>query len=230
MLKHPIPVKEFVGSLPLFKGLDCGAIARLTAHISALDIPKGAVFVRRGEPCLGMHIVVYGHVKLSLQAPKGDEKVVRAARGAVRGFGEAPMFSRRALSLYCRMPERQQSPAFCRSRVVLAELGCDPTFARRIISSLSQRLGRLINDLEGCTLRSGTQRVISYLLSQLAESTKSENAITFPAQKSVIASHLNLTHEHFSRILHDLVAGGMIEVRGPVVRILDAAQLRSRAA
>ena len=228
MLKHPIPAREFVGSLPLFKGLDCAAINRLTAHIAALDIPKGAVFVRRGEPCLGVHIVVYGHVKLSLQAPKGDEKVVELL-GRGQSFGEAPMF--------LDEPYRFTAECLIDSKilhlpkaVVLAELECDPKFARRIISSLSLRLGRLINDLEGCTLRSGTQRVISYLLSQLAESAKNENAITLPAQKSIIASHLNLTHEHFSRILHDLVAGGMIEVRGPVVRILDAAQLRSRAA
>lgn len=228
MLKHPIPVRDFVGSLPLFEGLDSGAVTRLTSQISALDVPKGSVFVRRGDACLGLHVVVYGHIKLSLQAPKGDEKVVELLERG-QSFGEAPMF--------LNEPYRFTAECLVDSKLlhlpkqaVLAELECDPAFARRIIASLSQRLGRLINDLEGCTLRSGTQRVISYLLSQLDEGAANGSPIRFPARKSVIASHLNLTHEHFSRILHELVAGGLIEVRGPVVRILDAVQLRQRAA
>jgi CRP-like cAMP-binding protein len=228
MLKHPIPVRDFVSSLPLFEGLDGVALKRLTTQISALDVPKGGVFVRRGDACLGLHVVVYGHVKLSLQAPKGDEKVVELLQRG-QSFGEAPMFLNEPyrFTAECLMDTKL---LHLPKHAVLAELECDPAFARRIISSLSQRLGRLINDLEGCTLHSGTQRVIAYLLHQLAEPGANGSAIRFPARKSVIASHLNLTHEHFSRILHELITAGMIEVRGPIVRILDAVQLRQRAA
>ena len=114
---------------------------------------------------------------------------------------------------------------------VLAEIERDPRFACRIIASLSRRLSHFMNDVEGYTLRSGTQRVIAYLLKQLPEESQADqSAITFPAQKGIIASHLNLTQEHFSRILHELAAAGLVEVRGRVVRILDARELRSRAA
>ena len=42
-----------------------------------------------------------------------------------------------------------------------------------------------------------------------------------------MASRLNLTPEHFSRILHDLSGHGLIEVHGRGITILDAARLRS---
>jgi CRP-like cAMP-binding protein len=96
-----------------------------------------------------------------------------------------------------------------------------------MIEGLCLRLSDLLGDVEGYTLRSGTQRVSAYLLDHLPE--RSAAAVTFPAQKGIIASQLNLTQEHFSRILHELIIAGIIEVRGRVVRILNAGELRSRS-
>jgi CRP-like cAMP-binding protein len=46
------------------------------------------------------------------------------------------------------------------------------------------------------------------------------------AGKSVIASRLNMTPEHFSRILHELGHAGVIEIEGRTVRIPDLEKLR----
>ena len=54
--------------------------------------------------------------------------------------------------------------------------------------------------------------------------------VTLPARKGVIASHLNLTHEHFSRILHELIEARLIAVDGPQVTIPDIARLRGYGA
>ena len=48
--------------------------------------------------------------------------------------------------------------------------------------------------------------------------------------KNVIASRLNMTPEHFSRILHELADNGLIEIDNRIVRILDLARLRGDAA
>jgi CRP-like cAMP-binding protein len=228
MPKHAIPIREFLGSLPLFETLEPAALARLAAGITAVDAPKGTVIVRRGDPCLGFHVVVFGRVKLCLQTQRGDEKVVDLlTRG--QSFGESAMFLNR--------PYRVTSEALVDSKLlhlprqtVMSEIARDPAFAQHIIDGLSRRLNHLIGDVEAYSLRSGTQRVIAYLLKQLPEANGETLDITFPAQKGVIASQLNLTQEHFSRILHELIASGFIEVHGRVVRILDAGELRTRAA
>jgi CRP-like cAMP-binding protein len=229
MAKNKIPLQDFLASLPLFEPLGPEVLARIAAGMTPVDVAKGGVIVRRGDPCLGMHIVVFGQVKLSLYKTRGDEKVVDPH---VRGqtFGESAMF--------VGLPYRVTAEALVDSKLlhlsketVLAEVQREPRFAQSVIERLSRRLNSLIEDVEGYTLRSGTQRVVNYLLRQLPhDDALDETAITFPVRKGVIASKLNLTQEHFSRILHELIAAGTIEVQGRVVRVLDGAALRNRAA
>ena len=96
--------------------------------------------------------------------------------------------------------------------VVYAETERDPGFARRIIAGLSRRLHHLIGYL---------------LRDESAIYTVNSLGVTLPDRKGVIASHLSLTHEHFSRILHELIEAGRIEVGGPRATIPDIARLRS---
>jgi CRP-like cAMP-binding protein len=113
---------------------------------------------------------------------------------------------------------------------VFEELARDPGFARRMLSGLARRLHGLVRDVEAYTLRSGQERVIGYLLADAAGLTGNGKPVEvhLTPGKSVIASRLNMTPEHFSRILHDLAAHGLIEMDGRAVRIPDLARLRGR--
>jgi len=104
----------------------------------------------------------------------------------------------------------------------------DPDFARKMLAGLSRRLHGLIMDVESYSLQSGTQRVIGYLLRQDEDHAGASTpyTVTLPTSKAVVASRLNLTPEHFSRILHDLTEAGLIAVDGREVRIADIAKLR----
>ena len=113
--------------------------------------------------------------------------------------------------------------------VVVHGIENDPGFARRMLAGLSRRVHGLMADVESYSMQSGSQRVIGYLLRQDADGNEGESAYTvlLPTSKSIVASRLNLTPEHFSRILHELVDGGLVTVEGREVRILDAQKLRS---
>jgi CRP-like cAMP-binding protein len=78
-------------------------------------------------------------------------------------------------------------------------------------------------------MRSATQRVIGYLLRPDHDHDESggQMLVTLPASKSVIASRLNITPEHFSRVLHELTEARLIEVAGRSVSILDMEKLSS---
>jgi CRP-like cAMP-binding protein len=111
---------------------------------------------------------------------------------------------------------------------VFAELDRDPRFARRMIAGLSRRLQQLVGDLEAMSLHSGLQRVIGYLLRDGSEDhTANTMTVTLPATKGIIASRLDLTQEHFSRMLHELIEAGLIEVSKREIRILDVEKLRA---
>lgn len=219
-----VRTEDLLANLPLFRELgpaDLAAIARATREVRA---PRGAVVAGKGEPCTGLHVIVYGQVKLALTAPQGEEKVLEIL-GPGMGFGEAVMFLGRpypvtvqALADTLLLLVPRDTVFDCMAR--------DPAFAQRMLAGLSQRLHQLVRDLESLTLRSGAQRVIGYFLHEAGETGASAAEITLPAAKNLIASRLNLTQEHFSRILRDLAADGLIEVDRRVIRIPDLQRLK----
>ncbi len=109
---------------------------------------------------------------------------------------------------------------------IIEELNSDPKLGRKMIAGLSMRLHHLITDVESYSLHSGRQRIIGYLLREQFGDAEKVITVTLPTNKGVIASRLNLTQEHFSRILHELSEKGLIVVEGRRIHIPDVEKLR----
>jgi CRP-like cAMP-binding protein len=227
--KPCIALEELLGRVPLFAGLGRDELARLADGAAQLEAPRGSFVFRRGDPWTGLHVVVCGLVKVSLHSRNGAEKVVELV-GAGHSLGSSGLFLER--------PHRASAEALAPTILVhipkarvFAELERHAGFfARRVIADLSRRLDHFLSDLESVTLRSGTERVVGYLLTNVQVCPRDGAAVTLPAAKGVIASRLSLTQEHFSRILHELAAAGLIGIDGRDIRIPDLERLRARAA
>ena len=217
-----IKVQAFLGNLPLFSEMSAEELDRIARFTHTLHAEKGQTICETGDPCNGFHVVVYGQVKLGFTSPQGVEKVVEIVRPG-QSFGEALMFLDRPYIVFAQALADSML-LHVSKHAVFEEIGRDPAFARRMLSGLSRRLHGLVCDVEAYTLRSGQERVIGYLLADLPEHEPWE--VNLSAGKSVIASRLNMTPEHFSRILHDLAASGLIKVAGRVVKVLDLERLR----
>jgi CRP-like cAMP-binding protein len=214
--------------LPLFDRLDEASLERIAAGVSEVSARSGTLIYRRGDPCRGLYIVIAGQVKLALQAAQGSEKVVELV-GPGGSFGETAILLDRPY-VFTAATLADTRLAHLSKATVLAELERTPRFTRAMVASLSHRMRHLIGALEDCMLRSGAERVMGYLLNRVPPDTVNANAIvTLPTKKGIIASQLNLTHEHFSRILHELFTEGLIEVEGRNVRIASVSRLRDRA-
>lgn len=224
-----IKTRTFLANLPMFQGLSAAEIDRIAAGTAEVRVAKGQTIFQRGDPCVGFHAVIYGQVKLAFVSSQGSEKVIDIL-GPGQSFGEALMFSDRAYVVYGQALA-DTLLLHITKEVIDAEIAADPRLARVMLASLSRRLIGLIQDVEAYSLRSGMQRVIGYLLRDVDEHSRTApNApvrITLDANKGVIASRLNLTPEHFSRILGELTHEGAIEVRGAEIDILDPGRLRS---
>jgi CRP-like cAMP-binding protein len=227
LLSPPTKVKSFLANVPLFKELASDELDRIASNTHEVRAARAEVLFRRGDPAMGFHIIVFGQVKLAFTSPRGDEKVVDLI-GPGQSFGEAVMFMERPHVVTAQTLSDSLLLYIARD-IVFQELERDPRFVRRIIAGLSGRLHSLMSDLESDSLHSGTQRVIGYLLRDSDESPVPLRAleVTLPTTKGVIASRLSLTQEHFSRILHDLTARGLIEVQGRSIYIPDVARLRA---
>lgn len=209
-----------LGNLPLFSEMNAEELERIAAFTLPAHAAKGEAVFHAGDPCTGFHIVVYGQVKLGFHSPQGGEKVIEII-GPGQSFGEALMFLEKPYIVFASALQDTMLLHVAKHSVFL-ELERDPTFSRKMLSGLSRRLHGLVKDVEAYSLRSSAERVIGYLLRD--EQAPAE--VELSAGKSVVASRLNMTPEHFSRVLHDLAAAGLIEVDGRLVRILDIGGLR----
>lgn len=221
-----VPVETLLANVPLFRDLAPIEITRIAAGTHTVRAEKGTVLFQRGDPCVGFHIVVFGQVKLAFTSPQGSEKVVELI-GAGGTFGEALMFTSKPYIVYAQTLA-DSLLLHVSAETVFRELDRDPQLARRMLAGMSRRLHGLMADVEAYSLRSATQRVIGYLL-RLAEveaPEANEATVSFPAQKGLIASRLNVTPEHFSRILHDLAAAGLINVNKRDIHLADVERLR----
>jgi CRP/FNR family transcriptional regulator, dissimilatory nitrate respiration regulator len=222
-----IRTQAFLANLPLFKEFAAADIDRIATGTTELHIPRGEILFNKGDPCGGFHLVIYGQVKLSFVTPQGSEKVVEII-GPGHSFGEALMFMEKP---YIVMAQTLADSLLLHvsKDAVFDGLEHDPNFAKKMLAGLSRRLHGLIVDVESYSLQSGTQRVIGYLLRQDQDlaNASAPYAVTLPTSKAIVASRLNLTPEHFSRILHDLAEAGLIAVEGREVKIADVARLRN---
>lgn len=223
---------DMLGQVPLFDSLACEDIARLAHDVREIDVARGEVLFHRGDVCHGFHLILSGQIKLAFTSSEGNEKVVEILH-AGQTFGEAVMLM--------EMPYVVMAQALTDSRLMLIgkhalfeQLANNPVFCRRVLAGLARRLHGLMHDVESYSLRSGRERVIGYLL----RVDESDGMITpsggvslrLPASKSTIASRLNLTPEHFSRILHELCDAGLIDVQGRTIHVSDIARLRGSLA
>jgi CRP-like cAMP-binding protein len=141
--------------------------------------------------------------------------------GPGQSFGEAVMFLEKPYLVFAQALSDTMLLHVAR-HCVFEEIERNPTFARRMLSGLARRLHMLVKDVEAYSLRSSAERFIGYLLREGEAPTEVE----LSAGKSVVASRLNMTPEHFSRVLAELSGAGLIEVKGKTVRILDLEGLR----
>ena len=228
MARREIAPEAFLASVPLFKALDAATLARLAAATTRRTLKRGEVLFRKGDAATGMYVVVYGEIKLMSVTPVRGSRLTGIV-GPGQSFGEPVMFLDR--------PALVDAQAACDAlllhlpkQAVFDEIERNPKFALRVIAGLSQRVESLVREMDRQALGSGRARFMAYLLRLgRGQDRTAPFSITLPAAKAEIASQLNLTPEHFSRILHELVAAGLLQVQGRRIVVNDLARLQRAA-
>ena len=227
MHNDKLDIAQILRRIPLFQELSQEQIEHLAAQTREKRLHKGEMLFQKGDQPRGFYAIVYGQMKLAFPSAAGNEKVVEIL-GPQQSFGEAVMFMDRPYPVFAESLADTLLLHIAR-QAVFEMLETDASFARRMLAGLALRLHGLIRDVESYSLRSSTQRVIGFLLQRTdhGEDESRDVEIDLPTSKQVIASRLNLTPEHFSRILHELQALELIRVEGRDVHIVDVGRLRA---
>lgn len=208
--------------IPLFSDLTPDDLVPVARGTTEVKVQRGEIIFRRGDPCVGFHVVIYGQVKLMFVSSSGAERVVRLI-GPGDGFGEALMFMEQDY-IVTAQALRDSMLLHVGRDTLFRQLDKNPLMARKMLAGLSRRLYSLMGDVQAYTLHTGAQRVVSYLLHCAGDNIGVPFRIS--TSKSVIASRLNISPEHLSRILRDLHDKKFIELSGREFTILNLDGLR----
>lgn len=211
-------------SLPKFCVLTAPERDQLMQSSVKLLIDKGQVLFQQGDPCNGLHILLYGQIKLAFASPQGQEKVLRIIRPG-ESFCAAMLFTKQPYAFFSQAV-RDSLLLHLNKQALHEIMTSNALFMRHIMQGMADDYQQLVIDFESVRLHSAAERIVRYLLREMEASHASSGVINLDVAKGLIASQLNLTQEHFSRILNELHRFGLIILDGRRIEIpkVDALQ------
>jgi CRP-like cAMP-binding protein len=217
--RHITSDKVFVAAF----GSNANAVGR---RLRKLEARRRTVVFNAGDPPSGIYVVESGGVKLCLPTTGRGEKVI-ALLGPGETFGLSAALANKPhvvtaiAARDCMLLHLPQSSAVNAMRR-------DPKFLRQVAAQLNCRFRRLLADIQMTARQSAIQRTVAFLLDQISDTKGREPiAMRLPAKKGDIASKLDLTGAHFSRILRELDSAGLVKLEGSTVTIKRVASLRN---
>ncbi len=222
-MASPSPEDLRVASrIPIFSGLKPQTVERLIAPASVMSLKHGDCLFRQGDVSSAFFIIVDGWVKLYRLTLGGDEAIIHILTKG-ESVAEAVAFT----------GSRYSATAEAVSNARVVRIPADylvrcihemPDIALAIIASTSQRLHRLVQEIEHLKAQSGIQRVAEFLAA-LCPPGSGPHTITLPYDKTLIAGRLGLKPESLSRAFAKLRRVG-VEVRASHVIVRDVGKLR----
>jgi CRP-like cAMP-binding protein len=215
---------QILRSHHLFEPLNEEQMDELMSTSQLLSIDKGEPLFRQGEPAHSFYFVIAGAVKIYRLTPDGQEKVFEVI-GNRQTFAEAmmlmdtPNYVASAEAVCPTQLYRIANSTYMR----LLQSNSRLTFA--LLGKLCVRLHQRVNEIETLSLKNATHRVVRYLITQLARQPDAGNSFELPMAKQLIAGHLSIQPETFSRIMRRLIAEEIISQEGRQIVILDRLRL-----
>ena len=215
---------QILRSHHLFEPLNEEQMDELMSTAQLLSIDKGEPLFRQGEAANAFYFVIAGAVKIYRLTPDGQEKVFEVI-GNRQTFAEAmmlmdtPNYVASAEALCPTQLYRIANTTYMR----LLQSNSRLTFA--LLGKLCVRLHQRVNEIETLSLKNATHRVVRYLITQLARLQDGGNSFELPMAKQLIAGHLSIQPETFSRIIRRLIDEEVITQEGRLIAVLDRPRL-----
>ena len=216
--------QQILRSHHLFEPLNEEQMEELLSSSHLLNVDKGSPLFRQGEPVTSFYFVISGAVKVYRLAADGQEKVfdVISARQTV---AEAMLFNESANYSACAEALEPTQLYRLSSSVYLRLLQSNNRLAFALIGRLSGRMQQRLNEIETLSLKNSTHRVVRYLLNQLGQCNESASSFNLPMAKQLIAGHLSIQPETFSRVIRRLTDEHVISQSGRQINVLNRFRL-----
>lgn len=227
MEPHPL-YQHILREHHLFQPLTGAQLTKLLEDCQLLNLDKDAYVFRQGETCTHFAFVISGSIKIYRLTADGQEKVFEVISER-KTFAEAMMFMDQANYVATSQTTSPTQLLLIPNSSYKQLIKENHNLSAALLGALSIRLHQRLNEIEILSLKNATHRVIRYLLSQGYRACSSCNTPSFelPIAKRLVAGHLSIQPETFSRIIHHLSHEGLIRVDGRLICILDRDRLEN---
>lgn len=216
---------EFLGTVPLFKGLDPGELERFAALLREKSYPKGSVILFEDDPGDSLFVVRSGRVKVVLVAEDGRE-VILGLLGEGEHFGELALIDDQPRSAHVIAME-ESSLLVLRREDFRRRVEQSPSVAWSLLTELSRRLRRADGKIGSLVLLDVPGRIARMLL-DAAEEGGSE-LIDKPLTHQTIAHLIGASRETVSRAMRDFQDNGWVSTERRRIRLTNKPALEKRA-
>ena len=207
----------------LFGRLDPPAAHDLVGDSGAIAVARGDTICRQDEAADFYFIVLSGLIKLYRRAADGSIAII-SIHGPSHSFMEAEALTDGAYSTTAEAVVNARI-----ARIDAAQLrrsiAADSKLALALLGSASMHLRMLLEQIEKLKTMNATARLADFILS-LTPQQIGKAEISLPYEKRLVAGHLGMTPESFSRTLGHLRKVG-VRVARDRVTIDDVERLRA---
>ena len=203
----------------LFAGLREKALREILESSTLQDYKAGHVLVQQGDEPTHVYFVIEGRVRTLRTNEDGDEATIRMLeQGEI--CMEAVLFMGGPSPIAVQIVEDAQLmliPGDFVKRFVLQ----NHQFATNLLKIVAHHYKTAMHQIDAMATKTPVQRVGYYFLQKHMEQGSDNMEFELPFKKSIIANHLGITPETFSRALSQIKKMG-IKVEGEKIRLKDA--------
>ena len=215
---------------PMFQGMPAQETAALTSRLKEIELTRGDVLFREGEPGDRLYIVGSGKIKLGRRALDGRENLL-AILGPGEMLGELTLFD----------PGNRTATATAVADTTVYELdhadmidwiNLHPAVAIHLLQALASRL-RHTNDVMGDLVFSDVPGRVAKALLDLAkrfgEPSPDGLRVAHDLTQEELAQLVGASRETVNKALADFAARGWVFRDGRAIILKDMARLQRRA-
>jgi CRP-like cAMP-binding protein len=224
MQTQPVTVDNQIQALrkcDYFSSLEKEILLGLLPGMVLARFEKGEVIFWQDEPCLGLHILHQGSVKLFKVSSQGREFIVNTLEEGST-FSEVPVFDSGANPVNAAALE-ESLIWIIDSYLIRSAMAKYPAMWHSVVLNLSQNLRKMVRMIEELSFFQITHRLARLLSEMPAEQLSGETGTRITQDQ--LAARLGTVREVVARALRELERSGAITTNRRQIRITDEAVL-----
>ena len=211
-------IEDFIGNVPLFKGLPAAQLKELASIALYKQYKRGERIFSEGEDATGFYVVIVGRVKIAKLSPDGKEQILHIIQ-LREPFGEVPVFAGQRFPANAEAMEESRI-LFLPREAFIHMIKKEPSVAMNMLALLSLRLRQFSTLIENLSLKDVPSRLASYLL-YTSQHQGDADVLELDVSKALLANFLGTIPETLSRILSKMSQAALIEVDGRRIRLQE---------